>query len=304
MLQPGRNEAVTGGEYRYGFNGMEKDDELKGSGNSLDFGARIYDSRIARFNSMDRFANKFAYQSPYLFAGNTPIMGIDVNGDSLYIIGYAYGVGIQADDEMFAAAALTRASNIMNSENFDPTRDKVVLLQVNSLRDLKKQVESVVREYSGTYGETVEFNLYSHAGQDGPVGTLPAGELDLSCETVNQSELGQMTMDGWGDINFNFGCSGNERAGFYGCSTGVSTDDKKSFTGRVSNLNNFKNVLVIGQTGSSFPSHYTDKRGITSYHNETGDFIKLNPDGSFAEFTEIYMVGGFNGKELRLQQYI
>src|SRR5690606_28578426 len=33
-------------EYRYGFNGMEKDDEIKGTGNSLDFGARIYDPRL------------------------------------------------------------------------------------------------------------------------------------------------------------------------------------------------------------------------------------------------------------------
>jgi glutamyl-tRNA(Gln) amidotransferase subunit D len=32
--------------YRYGFNNMEKDDELKGSGNSYDFGARIYDPRV------------------------------------------------------------------------------------------------------------------------------------------------------------------------------------------------------------------------------------------------------------------
>jgi len=31
--------------YRYGFNGHEKDDEIKGSGNSLNFGARILDPR-------------------------------------------------------------------------------------------------------------------------------------------------------------------------------------------------------------------------------------------------------------------
>jgi hypothetical protein len=34
-------------DYRYGFNGMEKDDEVKnGKGNSYDFGARMYDSRL------------------------------------------------------------------------------------------------------------------------------------------------------------------------------------------------------------------------------------------------------------------
>lgn len=41
MQMPGRSYQGTG--YRYGFNGMEKDDEVKGSGNSYDFGARIYD---------------------------------------------------------------------------------------------------------------------------------------------------------------------------------------------------------------------------------------------------------------------
>ncbi|MGM0613621.1 MAG: hypothetical protein ACQESM_08945, partial [Bacteroidota bacterium] len=38
MQQPGRN----GNRYRFGFNGMEKDDEVKGGGNSYDFGARLY----------------------------------------------------------------------------------------------------------------------------------------------------------------------------------------------------------------------------------------------------------------------
>ncbi len=37
MLQPGRYWQSRG--YRYGFNSMEKDDETKGVGNSLDFGA-------------------------------------------------------------------------------------------------------------------------------------------------------------------------------------------------------------------------------------------------------------------------
>ncbi len=38
---------LTSPDYRYGFNGMEKDDELKGNGNSYDFGARIYDPSCA-----------------------------------------------------------------------------------------------------------------------------------------------------------------------------------------------------------------------------------------------------------------
>ncbi|MDR5591664.1 hypothetical protein [Christiangramia sp. SM2212] len=42
MLQPGRHG--NSGEYRYGFNGEEKDDEIKGQGNHYNYGFRIYDS--------------------------------------------------------------------------------------------------------------------------------------------------------------------------------------------------------------------------------------------------------------------
>lgn len=37
---------------------MEKDNEVKGSGNSLDFGARIYDSRLGKWLSTDPLQTK------------------------------------------------------------------------------------------------------------------------------------------------------------------------------------------------------------------------------------------------------
>ncbi|GAL85644.1 RHS repeat-associated core domain-containing protein [Sporocytophaga myxococcoides] len=87
MPMPGRNYTRSGGKYRYGFNGKEKDDEIKGSGNSYDFGARIYDPRIAKFLSTDKFTGKFPALSPYIFAGNNPIWAIDKNGDSAVVFG-------------------------------------------------------------------------------------------------------------------------------------------------------------------------------------------------------------------------
>ncbi len=73
--------SVSKGEYRYGFNGMEKDSELKGEGNSLDFGARIYDSRLGRFFSIDPRTKEYPFWSPYSFAGNNPIRLTDVDGE-------------------------------------------------------------------------------------------------------------------------------------------------------------------------------------------------------------------------------
>ena len=67
--------------YRFGFNGKEKNDELKGEGNSYDFGARIYDSRIARFLSIDTKWKAFTALSPYIYTMNNPIRFIDIDGE-------------------------------------------------------------------------------------------------------------------------------------------------------------------------------------------------------------------------------
>ncbi|MBI1307407.1 MAG: hypothetical protein GC181_12455 [Bacteroidetes bacterium] len=72
--------AAPEGGYRFGFNGMEKDDEVNGYGNSLDFGARIYDSRLGRWLSRDPLQKKYASLSPYNFVSNKPINFIDPNG--------------------------------------------------------------------------------------------------------------------------------------------------------------------------------------------------------------------------------
>jgi len=80
--------SVSKGEYRYGFNGMEKDNELKGEGNSLDFGARVYDSRLGRWMSVDPLANhekNIAY-SPYIFAVNSPNMIVDKDGNIWWVV--------------------------------------------------------------------------------------------------------------------------------------------------------------------------------------------------------------------------
>ncbi len=79
MLIPNRHDET--GNYRYGFNGKENDDEVKGEGNSIDFGNRISDSRLGRFFSIDKLDSATPSTSGYSISGNSPIFKVDSNGD-------------------------------------------------------------------------------------------------------------------------------------------------------------------------------------------------------------------------------
>jgi RHS repeat-associated protein len=79
MLMPGRTY-TSSKLYRYGFNGKENDNEIKGEGNQQDYGMRIYDPRIGRFLSVDPLATSFPWYTPYQFAGNKPIFAVDLDG--------------------------------------------------------------------------------------------------------------------------------------------------------------------------------------------------------------------------------
>ena len=72
-------------DYRFGFNGMEKDNEAKGQGNRYDFGARIYDSRLGNWLSIDPHAQSYSNASPYSAFANNPLIYIDPNGKDIIL---------------------------------------------------------------------------------------------------------------------------------------------------------------------------------------------------------------------------
>jgi RHS repeat-associated protein len=79
--------------YRFGFNGKEQDDEVSGSGNSYDFGARMYNSRLGRWMSVDELSAKYPFASPYNFVLNTPIQAIDPDGKDVILLIWGTGDG-------------------------------------------------------------------------------------------------------------------------------------------------------------------------------------------------------------------
>jgi RHS repeat-associated protein len=278
MVMPARQ--FVGEDYRYGFNGKESDGELNGEGNSYDFGARNFNPRIGRFLSMDSYAGKFAYQSPYLFAGNSPISGVDVNGDSLYVLFYTDN-NVHGGDGMFHAAALTRAADLEGSETFNPKRDKVVLIPLTNMNEIDGEMQRAMADYSKTYGETAEVGIWSHAGkEDGPIGST--------------QDAPQRYLERWNSIEFGWS-SKNARFNLFGCRTGTIIEGDASFAQELSTLPNFANVDVGGQQWYAYPSIYTNSRNNVG-REEDSDYIQSD-DGVTTRFTTTYMVGGERKKE-------
>jgi RHS repeat-associated protein len=139
----------TRAEYRYGFNGMEKDDELKGSGNSLDFGARIYDSRLGRWMSVDPLMKKYPSLSAYSFVANNPVLFIDIDGRDIGL-----NNKMKKSKQHMAALETVRFSKIFNTylEHFGSVSSG----DINTAKDgiLSRHTINLNAKNIGAYGVT------------------------------------------------------------------------------------------------------------------------------------------------------
>ena len=79
MAMGGRGKDGPTYGYRYGYQGSEKDDNIKGKGNSYTTYFRQFDVRLGRWLSIDLKLN--AWESPYASMGLNPIWRNDPLGD-------------------------------------------------------------------------------------------------------------------------------------------------------------------------------------------------------------------------------
>ncbi len=73
-------EKASADVYRFGFQGQEQDNELKGNGNSVNFKYRMHDPRIGRFFATDPLAPNYPHNSPYAFSENQVIAFLELEG--------------------------------------------------------------------------------------------------------------------------------------------------------------------------------------------------------------------------------
>ena len=78
LEMPARQSRFLG--YRYRYNGKERDEAT----GLYDYGARYYDPAVGRWTSVDPLTKDYPYLTPYQFASNSPISGIDLDGLEYY----------------------------------------------------------------------------------------------------------------------------------------------------------------------------------------------------------------------------
>lgn len=124
MQMPERN--FSSSEYRYGFQGQEIDNEVKGDGNSVNFKYRMHDPRIGRFFAIDPLVKDYPWNSPYAFSENKLIQFIELEGAEVSEPGYidengGYVTAISSIGEnVINPNKLSEFSDFDNSENSIP----------------------------------------------------------------------------------------------------------------------------------------------------------------------------------------
>jgi RHS repeat-associated protein len=98
MLVPNRHDSLE--DYRYGFQGQEKDDEIKGEGKSLNYTFRMHDPRVGRFFATDPLERSYPWNSPYAFSENRVLDGLELEGLE-YISFHHYTNGTVSKTEFY-----------------------------------------------------------------------------------------------------------------------------------------------------------------------------------------------------------
>ncbi len=140
---------------RFHFNGKEIDNETK----TQDYGMRIYDPRLGRFLSTDPLTKNYAFLTPYQFASNTPIMGIDLDGMELQPIN----------------SSMYRMKYLGSTTALSTTSNDVVQYKINTVDVINKNIPANYNNGNqkgivvGTNGKDVPMPTIGAAGAAMPI---------------------------------------------------------------------------------------------------------------------------------------
>ncbi|HMP31687.1 MAG TPA: RHS repeat-associated core domain-containing protein, partial [Saprospiraceae bacterium] len=177
--------------HRFTYNGKEKQQDL----GWYDYGARMYDPTIGRFNRIDRYSEKYYDTSPYQYAANNPIRYIDVNGDSISV-NVIQGGGINGRDLYrihVSGKIVDNTSKGMSSKQ---------LVRISS--QISKQIE---KSFSGK-DSNIEFRATTDISVADANNPLQASDhafriVDDVATTVGQTDPPGGNIEGFGPVGQN-----------------------------------------------------------------------------------------------------
>ncbi len=107
-------------KFKYLYNGKELQDEL--GLNIYDYGARTYDPAAPRFWQVDPLAEKYSFQSVYVYADDNPVRFIDIDGKGtedewvIFSTGETVRVGDKGGDKTDYITKVNKDGSITNIE--------------------------------------------------------------------------------------------------------------------------------------------------------------------------------------------
>jgi len=190
---PGRKKQTD--KYEFGFQGKEKDGELKGEGNAYYFKERMYDPRLGKWLSVDPKATKYPGKSPYMAMSGNPVSRADnTGGEDHPSCSVEWSRAMAHDQEMMHATknsdanaatygdayAVNTGNTIYTYKSIDQS-DLDNLAQINPLFD-----ESVNNElYKSLPSKKIRMKTQISKGKDGK------HKISFSVSVYNPSPDGQ-----------------------------------------------------------------------------------------------------------------
>jgi RHS repeat-associated protein len=140
--------------FKYGYNSMERDDEIKGKGNSYTTEFRQNDTRLGRWLSLD--PRMSGWESPYASMGNTPIWATDVRGDKFTKRG---NIEVKKYKEELKQIRKNLKADIKNYHpGLSPRSKEELQERLNEVRQIRKELKEL-KKYPQLYDIRFDENL-------------------------------------------------------------------------------------------------------------------------------------------------